>query len=128
MGANCVETYCAWILHEPYKGKFDFTGRLNLDSFLTLAERLGLYVVLRPGPYICSECDMGGLPWWLLKKDGIQLRSSDPEYLKETVPIWKRYVKLSDRIYIQTGEVSFFYKLKMSTADTATIKSIFATL
>lgn len=108
MGANCVETYCAWILHEPYKGKFDFTGRLNLDSFLTLAERLGLYVVLRPGPYICSECDMGGLPWWLLKKDGIQLRSSDPEYLKETVPYLEKICEIvRPHLYSNGGGVIF---------------------
>ncbi len=83
MGCNCVETYCAWNLHEPEEGRLDFSGMLDLDEYLSEAQRAGLYAVVRPGPYMCSEWDMGGLPWWLLKYDGIQLRSSDPLYLKK---------------------------------------------
>lgn len=84
MGCNCVETYCAWNLHEPREGHLDFSGMLDLEAYLVEAEKAGLYAVVRPGPYMCSEWDMGGLPWWLMKYDGIQLRSSDPLYLKKT--------------------------------------------
>lgn len=82
-GFNCVETYMCWNLHEPQEGKFDFSGMLDVVKFIEIAEELGLYVIVRPGPYICAEWEMGGLPAWLLKNKGIYLRSSDPVYLEK---------------------------------------------
>ncbi len=81
MGLNTVETYMAWSLHEPREGEFDFSGRLDYLKFIRLAQSKGLDVLLRPGPYICSECDWGALPWWLMRKGAI-IRSSDPTYLQ----------------------------------------------
>jgi len=83
LGANCVETYSAWNLHEKEEGKWDFSDRLNLVKFIETAKKLGLMVILRPGPYICSECDMGGLPWWLLKYDDIELRAYNKRFLEK---------------------------------------------
>lgn len=80
-GFNTVETYVAWNLHEPKKGEFDYSDMLDLEAFLSLAEELGLYAIVRPGPYICSEWDFGGLPWWLLKYDSIHLRCMDDAYI-----------------------------------------------
>jgi beta-galactosidase len=82
MGFNTVETYIPWNVHEPDEGKFDFSGRYDLEKFLGIAEDLGLYVLLRPTPFICAEWEFGGLPAWLLNYD-LQLRSSDPEFLKK---------------------------------------------
>lgn len=83
LGANCVETYSAWNLHEKEEGKWDFSDRLDLVKFIETAKKLGLMVILRPGPYICSECDMGGLPWWLLKYDDIELRAYNKRFLEK---------------------------------------------
>lgn len=80
-GLNTVETYCAWHLHEKYEGEFDFSGILDVAAFIRLAGELGLMVMVRPGPYICSECDLGGLPGWLLGKPGMRLRCNNPQYL-----------------------------------------------
>ncbi len=80
-GMNTVETYCCWNLHEPRPGEYDFSGRLDLERFLKTAQELGLYVIVRPGPYICAEWDNGGLPAWLLKNENIRLRTEDEEYL-----------------------------------------------
>ena len=80
-GLNAVETYCAWNLHEPENGRFDFSGRLDVEHFIELAEELGLYVILRPGPYICAEWENGGLPAWLLRDEGMRLRTDDGDYL-----------------------------------------------
>lgn len=80
-GFNTVETYCAWNLHEPEEGVFDYSDMLDLEKFLKIAEDLGLYAIVRPGPYICSEWDFGGLPWWLCKSDSIHLRCMDKEYI-----------------------------------------------
>ena len=80
-GFNTVETYVAWNLHEPYEGQFDYSGMLDIERFLDIAAELGLYAIVRPGPYICSEWDFGGLPWWLLKNDSMALRCMDKDYL-----------------------------------------------
>lgn len=82
MGLNTVETYVAWNLHEPRPGRFDFSGRLDLAAFVRLAGELGLNVIVRPGPYICAEWDLGGLPPWLLRDPTLQLRSSCKPFLK----------------------------------------------
>lgn len=79
-GFNTVETYVCWNLHEPQKGQFDFSGRLDLVRFLETARKVGLYALVRPGPYICAEWDFGGLPAWLLRDKGLRLRCSDPRF------------------------------------------------
>ena len=79
-GLNTVETYCCWNMHEPKQGEFCFDGMLDVSAFLSLAEKLGLYVILRPGPYICAEWEFGGFPAWLLSDDGIRLRTTEERY------------------------------------------------
>uniref|UniRef100_A0A8C0LWF6 Beta-galactosidase n=1 Tax=Canis lupus familiaris TaxID=9615 RepID=A0A8C0LWF6_CANLF len=75
-GFNTVTTYVPWNLHEPERGKFDFSGNLDMEAFVLLAAEMGLWVILRPGPYICSEIDLGGLPSWLLQDSGMRLRTT----------------------------------------------------
>ncbi|XP_060643693.2 beta-galactosidase-1-like protein 2 isoform X1 [Anolis sagrei] len=75
-GLNTVTTYVPWNLHEAIRGKFDFSGNLDLQAFIKMAEEVGLWVILRPGPYICSEWDLGGLPSWLLQDPEMQLRTT----------------------------------------------------
>lgn len=83
LGFNTVETYIPWNLHEPYEGKFDFYGINDVEKFLEIAKKLGLYVILRPSPYICAEWEFGGLPAWLLKDKEIKLRSSDTRFINK---------------------------------------------
>ncbi len=80
-GLNTVETYVAWNLHEPRPGEFHYEGRLDLVKFIETAAEVGLKVIVRPGPYICSEWDFGGLPSWLLKDPHMQVRCAYPPYL-----------------------------------------------
>lgn len=86
-GLNTLETYMAWNFHEKEEGQFNFDGGLDIAAYLQLAAEEGLYVILRPGPYICSELDLGGLPAWLLKKN-CRLRSSDKIFMEYA----KRYL------------------------------------
>ncbi|XP_038615750.1 beta-galactosidase [Tachyglossus aculeatus] len=80
-GLNAIQTYVPWNFHEPVPGQYQFTEDRDVEYFLRLANETGLLVILRAGPYICGEWDMGGLPAWLLEKETIVLRSSDPDYL-----------------------------------------------
>lgn len=82
MGCNTVETYIPWNFHETEKGKFCFEGMHDVERFIQLAEKLGLYVILRPSPYICSEWEFGGLPAWLLRDPNMRLRCSYEPYLQ----------------------------------------------
>ncbi len=82
MGLNTVATYVFWNALEPRPGQWDFSGNNDLAAFLRLAQDVGLYVFIRPGPYACAEWDFGGLPAWLLAKPGIKVRCSDPDYLR----------------------------------------------
>lgn len=81
-GFNTVETYVCWNLHEKKPGEFDFSGILDIEKYLEIAQRVGLYAIVRPGPYICAEWDFGGLPAWLLKDKNMQIRCMYPDYLK----------------------------------------------
>ena len=80
-GLNCVQTYAAWNVHESVEGRWDFEGDADVAAFVELAGELGMYVILRPGPYICAEWDFGGLPAWLAAKSGISYRTTNATYM-----------------------------------------------
>ena len=79
-GLNCVSTYVAWNFHEQVEGRWQLTGDHDIEGFVKLAKELGLYVILKPGPYIRSEWDFGGLPGWLTSKSGIAFRTSNAAF------------------------------------------------
>jgi beta-galactosidase len=82
LGMNTICLYVFWNIHEPAEGQFDFGGNNNLAAFCKLAQKHGMYLIIRPGPYVCAEWEMGGLPWWLLKKQDIALRTQDPYFME----------------------------------------------
>lgn len=81
MGLNTVCAYLFWNFHEPEEGKFNWQGPADAAEFCRIAQEEGLWVLLRPGPYTCAEWEMGGLPWWLLKDEGIKLRTRDERFM-----------------------------------------------
>jgi beta-galactosidase len=93
MGLNTIETYVAWNLHEPRPGEFHFDGNLDVKTFIKKAAAHGLKVILRPGPYICSEWDFGGLPAWLLKDPNMRVRSSYAPFLKAVDRFFEKLLK-----------------------------------
>lgn len=84
LGMNTICIYAFWNIHEQKEGEFDFKGQNDIAAFCRLAQKHGMYIMLRPGPYVCSEWEMGGLPWWLLKKKDIKLRTNDAYFLERT--------------------------------------------
>ena len=91
LGMNTICIYIFWNIHEQEEGKFDFTGQNDIAAFCRAAQKHGMYVIIRPGPYVCAEWEMGGLPWWLLKKKDVALRTLDPYYM-ERVGIFMKEV------------------------------------
>ena len=82
LGMNTLCLYVFWNIHEQEQGKVDFTGNNDVAEFIRLAQKNDMYVIVRPGPYVCAEWEMGGLPWWLLKKKDIRLREQDPFFME----------------------------------------------
>ena len=82
MGLNTVDVYIPWNLHEPSPGNFNFDAEeIQFTSFLDLLTTFELYAIIRPGPYICAELDLGGLPSWLLRDKNMKLRSMYPGFI-----------------------------------------------
>lgn len=89
MGINTISTYVFWNIHERKPGVFDFRGQADLAKFVKTVQEEGLYVILRPGPYVCAEWDFGGYPYWLQKDKKMVYRSQDASFLAAC----ERYIK-----------------------------------
>ncbi|HEX9007009.1 MAG TPA: beta-galactosidase family protein, partial [Bacteroidota bacterium] len=81
MGLNTIATYVFWNFQEPVKGSYRFSGNADVAAFVRAAQAESLFVIIRPSPYACAEWEFGGYPWWLLREQGMNVRSSDPGYL-----------------------------------------------
>jgi beta-galactosidase len=82
MGLNTIGTYVFWNVHEPQKGNYDFSGNNDIAAFVKIAQEEGLWVILRPSPYVCAEWEFGGYPYWLQNIEGLVVRSKEPTYLQ----------------------------------------------
>jgi beta-galactosidase len=82
MGLNTITTYVFWNVHEPQPGVYDFSGNNDVAEFISEAQQEGLYVILRPGPYVCAEWEWGGYPAWLLKDPSTKVRTTDPKFMQ----------------------------------------------
>ena len=81
MGLNTVSAYVFWAVHEPQPGEFNFEGQADIARFVEIAAEEGLFVLLRPGPYVCAEFDFGGYPYWLQNDSTLKWRSDNPAFL-----------------------------------------------
>ncbi|KAJ3092027.1 hypothetical protein HK100_007040 [Physocladia obscura] len=91
-GINCIETYIFWNLHERVQGKYDFTHNLDFLHFIQCAHDIGLYVIVRIGPYICAETNYGGFPGWLRDAPGVENIRTNDEPFKKEMEKWVRLV------------------------------------
>ena len=103
LGMNTVCLYVFWNIHEQREGEFDFTDNNDVAAFCRLCQKHGMYVIVRPGPYVCAEWEMGGLPWWLLKKKDIRLREQDPYFMQRVEIFEKEVGKQLAPLTVQNG-------------------------
>jgi Beta-galactosidase len=104
MGMNTICIYIFWNYHEQVQGKYDFTGQADVAEFVRLIQKNGMYCIVRPGPYVCAEWDMGGLPWWLLKKKDISVRDlNDPLYMESATKFIHQVGKQLAPYQLQNG-------------------------
>ncbi len=82
MGLNAITVYAFWNVHEPHPEQWDFSGQYDIAEFIRTAQQVGLYVILRPGPYACAEWSFGGYPAWLLQDPSMRVRTRSPDYLR----------------------------------------------
>jgi hypothetical protein len=103
MGCNTIAVYVFWNYHETAEGRFDFsTGSRDIARFMRICQEEGLWVLLRPGPYVCAEWDFGGLPPYLLRIPDLKVRCLDPRYMAAA----ERYIRALARVVkpLQTSE------------------------
>ena len=96
MGCNTISAYLFWNHHESREGIYDFrTGNRDISRFIATAAEEGMWVIIRPGPYVCAEWEFGGLPPYLLRHPEIKVRCMDPLYMKAV----DRYIsRLADEL------------------------------
>lgn len=106
MGLNTLTTYVFWNIHETSPGVFDFSDNNDVAEYIREAQQEGLYVILRPGPYVCAEWELGGFPAWLLKNRELVLRANNPQYL---AAVHRWFLKLGEQLaplqYKQGGPI-----------------------
>lgn len=85
MGLNAVATYVFWNHHEVAPGVWDFkTENRNIAEYIKIAQEEGLFVILRPGPYVCAEWEFGGYPWFISKTPSMVIRGYNEQFLAAT--------------------------------------------
>lgn len=118
LGYHMLDVYAPWNFHECERGVYNFEGQHDLEEFLKEAAEEGLYSLVRPGPYICSEYDGGALPAWVTSDPAVKIRQNDPKFLElvgqwydHVIPIIARqqYTRGGSVILVQAdNELDFF--------------------
>jgi beta-galactosidase len=103
-GFNTVQTYVFWNYHEAHEGQFDFTSdSRDLGAFLDTAKEVGLYAIVRVGPYVCAEWENGGFPNWLYFKPGLEIRKDNKPFLTAMDAWFKKMLPIVSSRQIQNG-------------------------
>jgi beta-galactosidase len=103
MGLNTISVYEFWNMHEPEKGRFTFKDNEDVARFVRICQEEGMWVILRPGPYVCAEWEFGGYPYWLLNEPGLVVRSQEPQFMKYAKRYLQRMAKQTASLQITHG-------------------------
>lgn len=111
-GCNTVETYIPWNFHEPRKGELLWDGMRDVKKFIEIAQEIGLYVIVRPSPYICAEWEFGGLPAWLLKDRNMRVREDNPAFLNHVDAYYEELFKILTPLQINYGGPIIMFQIE----------------
>jgi beta-galactosidase len=104
MGLNAVATYVFWNYHETAPDVWDFkSGNRDIAEYIKIAQEEGLYVILRPGPYVCAEWEFGGYPWFLQKIPNMVIRGNNAQYLSKTKSYFKALYGQVKKLLVTNG-------------------------
>ncbi|KAH8821948.1 putative beta-calactosidase [Xylogone sp. PMI_703] len=103
MGLNTIFSYIFWDQLQPTPTTWDFSGRNNIAEYFRLAQKAGLHVVLRAGPYVCGEHEWGGFPAWLNEIPGMVVRSNNHPFLSASKTYLNRLAKELKPMLITNG-------------------------
>lgn len=118
-GYNAVTLYIDWGYHSAKQGHYDFSGVRNIERALEMAEAEGLYVIIRPGPYVNAELSMGGFPGWVTRQKAMA-RTDDPQYIA-AVDEWQTQIDaIIARHQLTTGGGTVIaYQIENELGDTS---------
>lgn len=125
LGMNTICLYVFWNSHEPQPGVYNFSEQNDLAAFCRLCQQNGMYVILRPGPYVCAEWEMGGLPWWLLKKKDIRLREPDPYFIERVALFEAEVAKQVKSLTIANGGPIIMVQVENEYGSSAPTKGMY---
>ncbi len=117
MGLNTVQTYVFWNAQEGREGVFNLDDSTDLDAWLSLIKEMGMYAIVRPGPYNCAEWESGGIPAWLTIKPKIELRNSNAQFLEAVDRYWGKILPIIARHQIQKGGSVLMVQLENEYPD-----------
>ncbi|MCW1914754.1 beta-galactosidase [Luteolibacter sp. GHJ8] len=119
MGLNTICTYVFWNYHEAKPGEFHFSGEKDVAQFIRICGEEGMKAIVRPGPYVCAEWDLGGIPAWILAEKGVKLRSTDARYLAPAKEWLKRMAVMIEPLSISKGGPVIMVQLENEYANFA---------
>jgi beta-galactosidase len=111
-GFNTIEMYTFWNFHEPQEGKFNFTGDHDLDAYLKMIKSMGMYAIVRVGPYYCGEWNMGGYPIWLKFKTGLRVREDNPQFLSAVDNFFDKLMPIVSQNQVNHGGAVIMVQLE----------------
>ncbi|MGF7081267.1 beta-galactosidase [Mucilaginibacter sp. UYCu711] len=111
-GFNTIEMYTFWNFHEPNEGKFNFAGDHDLNAYLQLIKSMGMYAIVRVGPYVCGEWSMGGYPIWLKFKPGLRVREDNPQFLSAVDHFFDKLIPIVTKNQINHGGAVIMVQLE----------------
>jgi len=115
MGCNTIAAYIFWNYHETSEGVYDFsTGNHNISKFIEIAQEEGMWIILRPGPYVCAEWELGGIPPYLLRIPDIKVRCMDPRYMQAVEKYLGKLATVIKPYQVSNGGPILMLQMKMN--------------
>jgi beta-galactosidase GanA len=112
-GFTAFTFYVNWAYHAPNNQTLDFTtGAHDFSPLFQIAHDLGLYVFVRPGPYINAETNAGGFPLWLTTGAYGTLRNNDTRYTAVWTPYFSRVSQITSQYQITKGQNVIAYQIE----------------